>query len=427
MSLSQPTNTAVPALAENAQPVAVCGMRAPTIDQVISLMPGFVYVFDHEMQANVYANRSVGTHLGYRADEIREMGAGLLLRVILPEDIPLVSAHMARIAMLEGDAFCTLDYRVLTKEKKVLWLRSVDRVFERDADGCVLRHIGCASDITTKKEAVLRLGELNAGLEAKVVQRTQALADLNAALETRIGERTLQLEKAMGELEEITYTATHDLKVPVNNLCRLGLMLEETAQDMTPEQAEQIAWVNSCAQQLNHKIAALVRVSRIRFDEIPEIQQSDLNDAVANALKTLGPALEKSGADVSVEIPAGSVVPFCQAELESMVAALVDNAINYAEPARRLRISLCFTQEADGPTLSVADNGTGLSLPAELPKVFGLFKRAHKFPPGDGMALHCAQRRLQRFGGRISATGSRGQGVEFKVTFRKERTADGAS
>ncbi len=427
MSLSQPSNTAVPTLPEDTRPAAPSDVRAPTIDQVVSLMPGFVYVFDHPLQANVYTNRSVGTQLGYCSEEIREMGNALMMHVVVPEDIPIIAEHMVRIAQLDDDALATLDYRVLTKEKKILWLRSVDRVFDRDMGGRVLRHIGCASDITAEKEAVLRLAEVNTGLEAKVAQRTQALANLNAGLEARISERTSQLQKALSELEEITYTATHDLKVPVNNLCRLGMMLEETLENMTAEQAEQIGWINSCAQQLNNKIAALVHVSRIRLQDIPLGQLSDLNDAVTKALRTLGPALVQSGASVSVDVPQGSVVPFCQAELESVVTALIDNAISYAEPARRLHISLRFSQEAEGPTLSVADNGTGLSLPAELPKVFGLFKRAHKFPPGDGMALHCAQRRVQRFGGRISVIGERGQGVEFKVTFGKEGAANGAA
>lgn len=426
MTLPDPLHIAGPARAEaDAQPPHA--LRAPTIEQVIGLMPGFVYVFDHETGENVYTNRSVGVHLGYSSEEIRAMGSAMMMHVIHPDDAPLIETHLAQIADLADGRQCTVDYRVLTKTNKVIWLRSVDAVFDRAANGRVLRHIGCASDMTGKKEAVLRLAELNADLEAQVAQRTQAFADLNTELEMRISERTVELENALSELEDITYTATHDLKVPVNNLCRLGHMLEQSTDTMTQEQAEDVAWISTCAQQLNDKIAALVRISQIRLADEPKFLPSDLSVVARKTLHTLRPALVQSGAKVDVDIPSDSWVSYCPVEIDSVLEAVVDNAVRYADPARPARIVLKFSQEPDGPTLSVADNGTGLSLPADLPKVFGLFQRAHKAPHGDGMALHCAQRRIKRAGGQITVSSTKGQGAEFKIVFRKEEAPDGAA
>lgn len=393
--------------------------RMPTVDRVVSLMPGFVYVFNHSTYANDYTNRSVAEHLGYSSEEIRTFGAQMMMEIVHPDDHVLLGEHMARISKLEGDSSVSLEYRVITKAGRERWLRSVDAVFDRAVDGSLLRHIGCATDVTVEKEGELRLAQMNAELEAKVSERTHDLALLNEALESRITERTFELQDAVDELEQLTYIATHDLKVPVNNLCRLGIMLNESRHLLAPDQAEQVGWINDCATQLGAKIQGLVLVAQIRQSSALPTEQLNLRAAIERVVEEFILTMGKNAHPVVIDVATDVIVEFARFELDSILASLMDNAIKYAEPSRPLQIMLQAETEGDQVVLRVADNGTGLDGTRDQEKVFGLFQRAHKAPVGSGIALYCARRMLLRRGGEITLDGSRGVGAVFNLRFPK--------
>lgn len=393
--------------------------RILTIDRVISLMPGFVYVFNHTTYSNDYTNRSVGEQLGYSSEEIRAFGSQMMMRIVHPEDYELLGVHMARIAALEGDSSVSLEYRVIMKTGEQRWLRSVDAVFDRAPDGSVLRHIGCASDVTVEKESELRLAQLNAELEAKVSERTKDLAMLNEALETRITERTYELQDAVDELEQLTHIATHDLKVPVNNLCRLGLMLNDSKNLLPDEQAEQVEWINHCATQLSAKIQGLVLVAQIRLSTALPTEHLNLCEVVERVIADFKSTMGNNTRPVMVHVDPDIMIDFARFELKSILASLMDNAIKYADSSRPLQISFHSVVKGGEITLRVSDNGTGIDGARDTEKVFGLFQRAHKIPAGSGISLYCARRMLLRRGGDIAMEGARGEGAVFNVKFPK--------
>lgn len=384
---------------------------------MMSLVPGIIYVFNHETQANEYSNQSIATLLDYSSSEIIEMGDALLPRVIHPEDLEGLSAYFSNLRHLRDGETSQFEYRVIARDGSHVWLRSNDRVFQRAADGSVLRHIGCASDVTVEKAKAQHLVEVNHLLEERIAERTRALADLNAQLEERIRIRTRELEDAFEELEQLTFTATHDLRVPVNNLCRLGLMLQEGANALEPEQAEQVAWINTCAQQLVSKIEGLVQVAQVRLDAGLSSEQIVLGDAVARALDRFRGAFDACGAHLQTEIPKDVTIRFSSAEFDNILGTLISNSLKYADPARPLQLTLRWCLNEGRPALTVTDNGSGFDPASDLDKVFGLFQRAHVEPPGSGTALYCARRMLQRRGGHIEATAERGRGASFTMIF----------
>ncbi len=396
------------------------GIRMPSIDRVVSLMPGFVYVFNHLSNSNDYTNRSVGEHLGYSSAEIRGFGTQMLMKVIHPDDLELLNVHFSRIVELDDDQSVTIEYRVVTKGGELRWLRSVDTVFDRDPNGHVLRHIGCASDITVEKEAELRLSELNAQLETMVELRTEDLEDLNTTLEERTSSRTQQLQEAVVELEQLTYIATHDLKVPVNNLTRLGLMLQSNTDGLSDEQIENIEWINDCAEQLGEKIKGLVMVAQIRLgNENPSVSLN-LHEVITNVVDFVRPDMRTDSLPINVDVSEDIFVQFERSELDNILAALLDNSIKYADPVRPLEISVTAGTTNGQGWVSVADNGTGIDTKLDAAKAFGLFQRAHKAPAGNGISLYCARRMLHRRGGVLNFKGNRGQGAEFTMVFAKE-------
>lgn len=126
---------------------------APFLEKVLQVVPNVIYVFNQETQANEYANRSLADVLGYSAEEAQDMGADLIPALCHPDDLPLVGQHFEAIRGLADDEVLTLEYRMKHKDGHWVHLLSYDTVFERDADGNVLRHLGKAVDITEQRRA----------------------------------------------------------------------------------------------------------------------------------------------------------------------------------------------------------------------------------------------------------------------------------
>ncbi|UWR21378.1 PAS domain-containing sensor histidine kinase [Sulfitobacter sp. S190] len=383
-----PYDTAAPA-----HSAAAAALQPWSVERIVELMPGFIYVYNHRTQANEYTNRSVGQYLGYDPDELRAMGDALFLQITHPQDLPKLIAHVGAMQDLDADGTLWLDYRIRAKDGRTVWLRSVDRIFERGTDGHVLRHIGCATDITAEKQSSLDLASAHA-----------------------------QLTEQAEELRQLTFVATHDLKVPVNNLARLSLMLQDCADDLSPDVRELVDWLNRAAEQANEKIASLVHVSQIRDEPVAPDPLIDPRGAIAAALWGMRARLRAAGARLVLQVERGLRVRFHPDDLRAVLHSLLQNACDYADATRPLTITIRAHATANGLAIAVQDTGTGIDLPRDEENLFGLFKRLHVDPPGQGVALYCARTLVQRRGGTLQAQGAPGQGATFTLTIPRART-----
>ncbi|HKI91468.1 MAG TPA: sensor histidine kinase, partial [Gaiellaceae bacterium] len=95
---------------------------------------------------------------------------------------------------------------------------------------------------------------------------------------------------------------------------------------------------------------------------------------------------------------------------------LVNNAIRYAGPGTRCRISVAG--EAGGPVLRVGDDGKGVS-EADLPRLFERFYRADqaRSTRGTGLGLAIVKHIVTSAGGTVEATGVPGRGLEIVTRF----------
>jgi light-regulated signal transduction histidine kinase (bacteriophytochrome) len=98
---------------------------------------------------------------------------------------------------------------------------------------------------------------------------------------------------------------------------------------------------------------------------------------------------------------------------------LLSNALKYrkSEVPPAIRVSA----EPDGRhwIVSVRDNGIGFD-PRYAGRIFGLFKRLHtKEYPGTGLGLAICKRIVERYGGRIWAESTPGEGATFYFALPK--------
>ncbi|MGD1859194.1 MAG: PAS domain-containing protein [Leptolyngbyaceae cyanobacterium] len=139
------------------------------IQHVAEAVPGMLYVFDLVEQRNIYANRQVGSVLGYTGEQIQAFGDELLPTLMHPDDWARVPEHWARLQALSDHETVEFEYRMRRANGEWVWLQARETIFQRQTDGSPQQILGIAQDITAQKQMAATVREHR--------ERFQLLAD----------------------------------------------------------------------------------------------------------------------------------------------------------------------------------------------------------------------------------------------------------
>ena len=146
---------------------------------LVENIPATVYIEDVETQATLYDSPQIEAMLGYPANTFAE-DPHYWEKILHPEDRERMMA--AEVAATERGEF-KLEYRVLSSDGRVVWLRD-DATIIRDEEGHPRFWHGVIFDITERNRTV------------------EEVRRLNQSLERRVADRALRLQEALTELEE---------------------------------------------------------------------------------------------------------------------------------------------------------------------------------------------------------------------------------
>ncbi len=310
-------------------------------------------------------------------------------------------------------------------------------------DGRITGVIVVANEITEQVEARKKVEEskealkkLNEELEERVNQRTahlrtseeslrslsRELAQVNHDLQAanqNLSATNQRLEYINNDLDTFIYTASHDLKAPINNIeGLLGLLNNQVSNNK---------WDN---EYVKH-IASLMKKSVARFKrtiedltDLTKLQQLanqpalqvNLLEVLQEVMQDIQPQINACQAIIQVEVEAATEVQFYPKNLRSVLYNLLSNALKYRSPERGLVVKINSTQTEAWTILSVEDNGLGLK-PAQLSKLFTMFRRFHSHVEGSGVGLFMVKRMVENHGGKIEVKSKAGAGSVFMVYF----------
>ncbi|SHI89665.1 Signal transduction histidine kinase [Hymenobacter daecheongensis DSM 21074] len=247
----------------------------------------------------------------------------------------------------------------------------------------------------------------------------QLLATTNQELSVRNDAFTAanqQLTRTNQDLDNFVYTASHDLKQPVNNMAGLFEELKRGATFHDPQTPLMIRMFEEALHQIDNTIEGLTAVVQTerQSGHIP-VEAVELHSLTQNVLQSLHHQASALGAEFELDFAAVPTVHFARLNLQSILYNLLSNALKYAHPDRppRIRVSSC---SADGtPMLTVQDNGLGLDVARYGPDLFQLFRRFHDHTPGTGIGLYLVNRILRQAGGHVEVTGIVNEGTTFRI------------
>jgi signal transduction histidine kinase len=245
---------------------------------------------------------------------------------------------------------------------------------------------------------------------------------LNAGLEARVVERTAELKLANKSMEAFTYSVAHDLRSPLRALSGYSEALLEEYGDRLDETGR---WyterIHAATERMGALIDDLLNLSQVSRAEM-SLGPVDLSTevaAIAGELQTREP-----GRRVRFALQDGVWVNADRTLIRTVLQNLVENAWKYTAKRDGATIEFGTTAAEDARVCCyVRDNGAGFD-PAFGGKLFQPFQRLHAVTefPGTGIGLASVRRIIERHGGRVWAEGAVGRGATFYFTLDAKET-----
>jgi signal transduction histidine kinase len=257
------------------------------------------------------------------------------------------------------------------------------------------------------------------------------LQTLNAGLEERVAERTEALTRANEEIQRFAYIVSHDLRSPLVNIMGFTSELEAAMKTVGPYVAgdtmladrarvateedipEALRFIRASTGKMDGLINAILKLSREgRRDLRPE--PVDLVALFRNAAASVRHQTDEVGAEISIPSSAPALVSDRLA-MEQVVGNVVDNAVKYLARDRPGRIVITAGETARRVHIDITDNGRGIA-EQDHERIFELFRRAGaQDRPGEGIGLAHVRALVRRLGGDISVQSELGRGTTFRI------------
>ncbi len=322
-------------------------------------------------------NASMRHLLGYPEEELYKRPINDFIH---PEDRAFTDEQ--REALRKGLPLLNFENRYLTREGKIIWLTWTSSPL---TDNALIYAI--AKDITHKKK--------------EASERNQLLADIT---------------QAHRELKQLSYTSSHDLRGPVNNLLSLFNLLDQAHIEDSKtrelfaifEQATQ-----SLKENIDHYTELLKRTHGQRQESI------SLERTLKNVLHDIEGLIKASGAIIDIDIEKCPVVYANPMYLKSIFLNLITNALKYAHPDKVAVISIQSERTSEGCQLTFQDNGLGFDMEVVKDKLFGLGEKFHNHEDSKGIGLYLVHSHMTSMGGEIQLKSKPYEGACFTLLFRE--------
>ena len=244
--------------------------------------------------------------------------------------------------------------------------------------------------------------------QATPIREVENIAAAVEGMAARLAHTAEQDARLEAERRLLVSSIAHDLRTP---LFSLRGYLDAIASGIGNPR-ERLDQARSKADQIDRLITGLFDYARTEIDQTPQLQTTDLADAVIDAAAAFELAAEERAVKLRVNARHGTSVRIDREGFERALANVIDNALRHTPPAGAIDINC--GKDKDGVYVRVIDDGPGIA-PDLLARVFEPTVRAdgarNSHTGGAGLGLTIAARLLQHQGGTIDAANTPNRGA----------------
>jgi PAS domain S-box-containing protein len=341
---------------------------------------------------NTYLNHRWFDYAGYAPNLPL---ADWLLQCIHPDDLPAATVSWSQ--SLSAEEALEVECRIRNQHGEYRWM--LGRALpSRNSQGEIIQWIGTYTDIHEQKLALERVDQAQRQLQ----------------------ENNTQLVRANVDLDNFIYTASHDLKAPINNIEGLlhALLSELPAQSTGAGQVQPLMdMMQDSVDRFKRTIEHLTEVTKLQKENNQPETLVQLGAVIKDICLDLVPLFEEAKAELEIDVDGCPTIRFSEKNLRSVVYNLLSNALKYHSPDRPARVSISCHEVDNYVLLKVQDNGLGLDI-TKSHKLFSMFQRFHDHVEGSGIGLYMVKKILENAGGRIEVESELGTGSTFTAYFR---------
>ena len=235
-------------------------------------------------------------------------------------------------------------------------------------------------------------------------------------------ERNLLLTKFTKinkDLKKLSYTSSHDLRAPVNNLLSIFSLLD-ISKINDPETLEFIKMLKSTSESLKQALNDYVDILTLKDNAIAQIEELDLNESLQVVMHSISSLIQNSKVTIHADFSKLEKINFNKAYLESIFLNLITNSIKYAKPGCSPIISIYSKNNNGIDQLFFSDNGIGFDMNLVKDKVFGLHQKFHNHIDSKGIGLYLVNNHITSLGGKIEVDSKINEGTTFIISFKNE-------
>tara|TARA_R110000823_G_scaffold315691_1_gene450073 strand:- start:47774 stop:49003 length:1230 start_codon:yes stop_codon:yes gene_type:complete len=283
------------------------------------------------------------------------------------------------------------------------------------------------SDITVRKQQESEIRELNANLEDKITERTQALENTVAQMQEEVEKRraaenklkeSLQKERELNELKtKFLSMVSHEFKTPLSGIhTSTTLIGKYTKEEQQDKREKHLKTIKAKVKYLDNILNDFLSIERLqagktvyKFSTFP--LSKVVNEVIydANMMLKDGQRIEypQNIDDITLE--------FDEKILELILTNLINNAIKYSSEGDVIEVKAKASEKK--LTVQVADEGMGIP-EKEQKYIFNRYFRAENalLNAGTGIGLNIIKSHLENLGGQIVFNSKEGEGSTFMVT-----------
>jgi len=322
-------------------------------------------------------NSAVSKTLGYTNDELF---ARPINEFVHPDDRD--RTHIKREEIKHNNPLLNFENRYLTKSGEVVWLSWTSTPIDNEK-----RVFAIAKVITHKKK-----------LEE----------DRNLLLSN--------LTKANHNLQQLTYTTSHDLRMPVSNLLSIFGMMDVSKID-DKETLEFIEMLKLSTIQLKETLDNYLDSLTEKNVLHKDVEELNVDDCLQGAIRSLRSLILDSKTVIDTNISAFSLVKFNRACLESVFLNLITNSIKYCDPYKTPVISIKAQITSGVKQIVFADKGVGFDMDKVKDKIFGLNQTFNSQTDSKGIGLYLVYNHVTSLGGKITVDSKPNEGATFTISF----------
>ncbi len=270
---------------------------------------------------------------------------------------------------------------------------------------------------------------LNAQLQVEIAERRVAETSLQKAndrlanheeeLERLVAERTEKLRITVGELEEFSYSVSHDMRAPLRAMqSYASFLIDEYSTKLDEQGVQYLQQIMRSAARLDHLIQDVLSYTRVIHAKVP-MGPVNLDQLVRDIIETF-----TDGQPIKPEIQIKGNLPKVtgnEALLGQCVSNLLSNGAKFVSPGTTPQIEVSAEAKGDDSVrVWFKDNGIGIA-PENHERIFRLLERIHPATSyeGTGIGLTIVRKAIERMDAQVGFESELGKGSNFWIQLKK--------